>query len=63
MSGINKTLSLINKKHVNQENKKIKEDNKRMSSFILNKRYKDITNYKKKENYINKYSNVVIKKK
>ena len=63
ISGINKTLSLINKKHVNQENKKIKEDNKRMSSFILNKRYKDITNYKKKENYINKYSNVVIKKK
>ena len=63
-SGINKTLSLINKKKANpNKTKKIKEENKRIGSFVLNKRYKEINNYKKKENSINKCSNVVIKKK
>ena len=64
ISGINKTISLINKKQINQDKtKKIKDDNKRISSFVLNKRYKEINNYKKKDNNTKNFSNILIKKK
>ena len=61
-SGFNKTITLINKKQIIQEKtKKVKDDNKRINSFIQNKRNKEINSYKNKEN-IHKYVTLIKKK-
>ena len=48
-SGFNKTLNLISQKKILNKIKFFKNDKKRVSSFIINKRYKEIiTNFSKK---------------
>lgn len=51
-TGINKTLSLINKKQIQEKTKLSKKDKKTISSFIINKRYKEINNNIKKRKLV-----------
>ena len=49
-SGFNKTINLINKTKISNKTNNFENDKKRVGSFIINKRYKEINmNYSKKE--------------
>ena len=63
-SGCNKSISLISKiQTINDKSKQTKVENKKINNFMINKRYKEAINLKKKDNSINnKCSGLIIKK-